>query len=94
MLHVLLFPAMAMIVPAKDAKFRWQKLNYFMISVRQLQLAARMMQMSIVVGSLQAVTGDKVILAASDRHWQPLKIRVSGLTVYFPEASSPQPRNK
>ena len=272
MLHVLLFPAMAMIVPAKDAKFRWQKLNYLMISVRQLQLAARMMQMSIVVGSLswsavvqdaglaniktkvlsqpqvpsatkvstpntlivpgksagpitakttysdlvklfgvkrltpirfygtegqvqfpateialgrnrvltvvwkdmkqvkplqvvindptwktaegigigssltklrqvlgkfkitglgwdygnevidlspairtryaglkivveadylagrrfpkdlQAVTGDKVILAASDRHWQPLKIRVSGLTVYFPEASSPQQR--
>jgi hypothetical protein len=39
---------------------------------------------------LQAVTGDKVILAASDRHWQPLKIRVSGLSVYFPEASSPK----
>jgi hypothetical protein len=41
---------------------------------------------------LKAVTGDKVILAASDRHWQPLKIHVSGLTVYFPVESPPKQR--
>jgi hypothetical protein len=38
---------------------------------------------------LTAVTGDRVILPASDRHWRSLKIRVSGLTVYFPDASLP-----
>jgi hypothetical protein len=41
---------------------------------------------------LKAVTGDKVILAASDRHWQSLQIHVSGLTVYFPTESSPKQR--
>ena len=38
---------------------------------------------------LKAVTGDRVILPASDRHWRSLKISVSGLTVYFPNASLP-----
>jgi hypothetical protein len=38
---------------------------------------------------LKAVTGDRVILPASDRHWRSLKISVSGLTVYFPDASLP-----
>jgi hypothetical protein len=33
---------------------------------------------------LRAVTGDSVTLPASNRHWQPLKMRVSALSVYFP----------
>ena len=34
---------------------------------------------------LKAVTGDGVTPSASDPHWKPLKMRVSGLTLYFPE---------
>jgi hypothetical protein len=37
---------------------------------------------------LRAVTGDGVTPAASDPHWKPLKMRVSGLTLYFLEAKS------
>jgi hypothetical protein len=40
---------------------------------------------------LRAVTGDGVTPAASDPHWKPLKMRVSGLTLYFPET---QPSNR
>ncbi len=39
---------------------------------------------------LQAVTGDKVTLAASNRHWQPLKMHVSALSLYFPQPSIPK----
>lgn len=39
---------------------------------------------------LRAVTGDGVTPAASNPHWKPLKMRVSGLTLYFPETRSPK----
>lgn len=41
---------------------------------------------------LQAVTGDGVTLPASNRHWQPLKMRVSALTVYFPTTADSKPK--
>ena len=41
---------------------------------------------------LKAVTGDGVTLPASNRHWQPLKMRVSALTVYFPTAADSKPK--
>jgi hypothetical protein len=37
----------------------------------------------------KAVSGN-ILLPASDRHWKPLKIRVSTLKVYFSETSSPK----
>jgi hypothetical protein len=37
---------------------------------------------------LRAVTGDGVTPAASDPHWKPLKIHVSGLIVHFPQIRS------
>ncbi|PSB54471.1 hypothetical protein C7B77_18030 [Chamaesiphon polymorphus CCALA 037] len=37
---------------------------------------------------LEAVSGDGVTPSASDPHWKPLKMRVSGLTVYFAESKS------
>jgi hypothetical protein len=37
---------------------------------------------------LRAVTGDGVTPAASNPHWKPLKMRVSGLTLYFLETQS------
>lgn len=42
---------------------------------------------------LKAVTGDKVILAASNPHWQPLKMHVSAMSVDFPHTLSPQQKN-
>jgi hypothetical protein len=35
---------------------------------------------------LRAVTGDGVTPSSTNPHWKPLKMRVSGLTLYFPEA--------
>jgi hypothetical protein len=37
---------------------------------------------------LNAVSGDSVTPSASDPHWKPLKMRVSGLSVYFGESKS------
>jgi hypothetical protein len=37
---------------------------------------------------LLAVSGDGVTPSASDPHWKPLKMRVSGLSVYFNESKS------
>ena len=54
------------------------------IVVEPDELAARRFPKDV-----KAVTGDRVILPASDRHWRSLKIRVSGLTVYFPDTSLP-----
>jgi hypothetical protein len=39
---------------------------------------------------LKAVTGDGVAPASNNPHWKPLKMHVSGLTLYFPEAQSPK----
>lgn len=36
---------------------------------------------------LKAVTGDRVTPSASNPHWKPLKMRVSGLTLYFRDRS-------
>jgi hypothetical protein len=41
---------------------------------------------------LKAVIGDGVTLAASNPHWKPLKMRVSGLSVYFPTPRSTKPK--
>jgi hypothetical protein len=40
---------------------------------------------------LRAVTGDRVTLPASNRHWKPLKMHISALSIYFPTADS-QPK--
>jgi hypothetical protein len=37
---------------------------------------------------LRAVTGDGVTPSSNNPHWKPLKMRVSGLTLYFPETRS------
>lgn len=37
---------------------------------------------------LRTVSGDGVTPAASDAHWEPLKIHVSGLSVFFPAIRS------
>jgi hypothetical protein len=39
---------------------------------------------------LRAVTGDRVTLPASNRHWKPLKMHVSALSVYFPTTAAPK----
>ncbi len=41
---------------------------------------------------LKAVTGDGVTLSASNLHWKPLKMHVSGLSVYFPTTRSMKPK--
>jgi hypothetical protein len=41
---------------------------------------------------LKAVTGDGVTLPASNRHWKPLKMRVSALSVYFPTTTDSKPK--
>jgi hypothetical protein len=41
---------------------------------------------------LRAVTGDRVTLPASSRHWQRLKMHVSALSVYFPTSIDSKPK--
>jgi hypothetical protein len=51
------------------------------ISVNADRLAAQQFP-----ADYRAVSGDGVTPAASDPHWKPLKMRVSGLSIYFSES--------